>query len=113
MIAVPGVALCAWAVYRFFATIIQNRLPWDDANTAQEHYLGVGRAFSAGFAAGFFMAFFLAVAAIAISAWARSRRAQRQARSTPLPRRRREDREGHRPADAPPEASPYPATSRR
>jgi len=74
LLALAGTGLCLAALATFFGTIIHNRLGWYPDQTAQEHYLAVGRAFSQGFSIGFFLCFFLALIAAAVAAWLRERR---------------------------------------
>ena len=69
LLALAGIGLCLSALVTFFMTIINNRLPWHPEQTAQDHYLAVGRAYSQGFSIGFFLCFFLALISVAVSAW--------------------------------------------
>ena len=86
VIAGTGVVVCAWAIFGFFRSIIENQLGWTHVATAQRHYQAVGESYSSGFAVGFFLCFFLAIAAISISAWVQDRRARRrQPAMNPLP----------------------------
>jgi len=73
-IAIPGIVTCASALAVFLWKIFDNQLPWHARQTAREHYLAVGSAYTDGFATGFFLCFFLMVLAAAIVAWLEQRR---------------------------------------
>ena len=75
LLALAGIGLCLGALLTFFSTILNNDLPWHRGQSAQDHYLAVGRAYSQGFSVGFFSCFFLALLAVALGSWARHRRA--------------------------------------
>ncbi len=74
-IAVAGLAACTGAFGVFVLKILFNRLPWRVDQTAREHYLAVGNAYSNGFATGFFFCFFLTLLAVAVAAWVQQKRA--------------------------------------
>lgn len=77
VLAVPGAVACLLALWRFFASVVESRLGWHPLQTAQEHYVAVGRAFGDGFTIGFFLCFFLMLAAFAVGTWFDQRRAER------------------------------------
>jgi hypothetical protein len=69
-----GAAGCTVAVGLFLLKMLHNGLPWRFDQTAREHYLAVGRAYSGGFATGFFLCFFLTLLVVAGAAWIGQRR---------------------------------------
>ena len=73
-IAIPGIVACASALAIFVWKIFDNRLPWHARQTAREHYIAVGNAYTDGFATGLFLCFFLMVLAAAVVAWFEHRR---------------------------------------
>ena len=75
MVSLAGLGLCLSALISFLTTVVNNGLPWDSGQTAQEFYLAVGRAYSQGFAVGFFLCFFLGTMALAVGSRLRERRA--------------------------------------
>jgi hypothetical protein len=76
-VSVPGLALCAFSFFRFFGTMWNNDLPWNDRQFFQEHYLAVGRAYSQAFVVGFFFCFFLMTLAAVLMTWLEQRRSVR------------------------------------
>ena len=67
VVAVAGMGICIVALVGFMLTMLQNNLPWHQAQTVREYYQAVGDSYSQGFTVGFFLCFFMTMIAVTIS----------------------------------------------
>ncbi len=78
VLAIPGIAVCLFAIAAFLLDFLHNRLPWLPGGSHRAQYMALGQAFSRGFVAGFFLCFFLMLVAVSVGTWFDQRLAQRK-----------------------------------
>ena len=81
LVALPGVAVCLFALGGFLRTVITNGLSFHPELSASEHYQAVGHAYATGFVVGFFLCFSLVLVALGVGAMMERRRPPRLARA--------------------------------
>jgi hypothetical protein len=90
LVAVAGMGVCLVALIGFVLTVLQNNLPWHQAQSVRDYYQAVGDSYSQGFLVGFFLCFFMTMIAVTISNFFdRRARSTLRAGGSPIERRSR------------------------